>query len=356
MDMNNCNCNDDYESARKKIEECNKNIKFCYIQGPTGPKGEKGDPGSIGLQGKVGPTGPMGPKGENGPTTIEIGKIETVNPETNAEVINTGTNQDVILNFKIPRGIDGLQGPQGPIGPMGLQGEQGIEGPKGEKGDPGEKGEQGPRGFPGEIGISQAITIDGTETVESNEEAQVQDDFENNIHHLTFYIPKGEKGDVGPIGPEGPKGEKGEDGTSNDILYNSLFFVDIPETTVAGIAQIGSSKKIPNTDEYFKISESRNINIQKSGTYEITLNGKISGVTSTIGASFYLYDVTNNQKISNSNLELKKGNISEMTFSKLFLLEVNNLVQLQLRTEIENNQTADITFSDINILIKKYNI
>lgn len=244
----------------KKIEECNKNIKFCYIQGPTGPKGEKGDPSSIGLQGKVGPTGPMGPKGENGPTTIEIGKIETVNPEMNAEVINTGTNQDIILNFKIPRGMDGIQGPQGPIGPMGLQGEQGIEGPKGDKGDPGEKGEQG------------------------------------------------------------------EDGTSNDILYNSLFFVDIPETTVAGIAQVGSSKKIPNTDEYFKISESRNINIQQSGTYEITLNGKISGVTSTIGASFYLYDVTNNKKISNSTLQLKKGNISEMTFSKLFLLEVNNLV------------------------------
>mgnify|MGYP000202242041 CR=1 FL=1 len=232
----------------------------------------------------------MGPKGENGPTTIEIGKIETVNPEMNAEVINTGTNQDIILNFKIPRGMDGIQGPQGPIGPMGLQGEQGIEGPKGEKGDPGEKGEQG------------------------------------------------------------------EDGTSNDILYNSLFFVDIPETTVAGIAQVGSSKKIPNTDEYFKISESRNINIQQSGTYEITLNGKISGVTSTIGASFYLYDVTNKKKISNSTLQLRKGNISEMTFSKLFLLEVNNLIQLQLRTEIENNQTDNITFSDINILIKKYNI
>ena len=49
----------------------------------------------------------------------------------------------------------------------------------------------GPRGFPGEIGISEVITIDGTETVEPNEEAQVQDDFDRNIHHLTFYIPKG---------------------------------------------------------------------------------------------------------------------------------------------------------------------
>ena len=48
-----------------------------------------------------------------------------------------------------------------------------------------------PRWFPCEIGISEVITIDGTETVEPNEEAQVQDDFDRNIHHLTFYISKG---------------------------------------------------------------------------------------------------------------------------------------------------------------------
>ena len=59
------------------------------------------------------------------------------------------------------------------------QGDAGIQGLQGEI------GHTGPRGFPGEIGIS------GTETVEPNEEAQVQDDFDRNIHHLTFYIPKG---------------------------------------------------------------------------------------------------------------------------------------------------------------------
>ena len=65
------------------------------------------------------------------------------------------------------------------------QGDAGIQGLKGEI------GHTGLRGFPGEIGISEVITIDGTETVEPNEEAQVQDDFDRNIHHLTFYIPKG---------------------------------------------------------------------------------------------------------------------------------------------------------------------
>lgn len=49
------------------------------------------------------------------PTTINIGKIETVNPEEEAEVINVGTSQDVILDFKIPRGVDGLKGEKGDI-------------------------------------------------------------------------------------------------------------------------------------------------------------------------------------------------------------------------------------------------
>ena len=45
-----------------------------------------------------------------------------------------------------------------------------------------------------------------------------------------------------------------------------------------------------------------------------------------------------------------------MNFSRVNMLEITNQVELQLKTEIENNATADITFSDISILINKYNI
>lgn len=192
--LNKNSCDDIYEKAKKRIEDTNKRVKPCYIQGPTGPKGDigpqgiKGEDGAIGPKGDkgdkgdTGPTGPQGPKGENGPTTIDVGTTETSDPGTEAVVTNVGTNKDVVLNFKIPRGTAG------------------------EKGEVGATGPQGPRGFPGEIGISQAITIDGTETVEPDELAEVQDDFEQNVHHLTFYIPKGEKGDQGPIGPQGPAG------------------------------------------------------------------------------------------------------------------------------------------------------
>ena len=153
----------------------------------TGSKrGDKGDRGEI---------GPQGPQGENGPTTIEVGITETSKPETEAIVTNVGTNKDVILNFKIPRGKPGEKGEQGETWPIG------------------------PRGLPGEIGISQVITIDGTETVEPDEPTEVQDDFDANIHHLTFYIPKGEKGEQGPVGPQGPPGPQGQMQVAYTIRY-----------------------------------------------------------------------------------------------------------------------------------------
>lgn len=409
--MDNCNCNVNYDKIKKRIEECNKNIKHLYIQGPTGPVGPQGQDG---IQG---PTGPTGPKGENGPTTIDIGTTETGDPNTEASVKNIGTSKNVILNFTIPKGQNGIDGDKVVIGktetldanarakvvdtqvgnihtldfyiPQGFDGADGDVGPKGDKGD---TGEPGPKG---DTGKSEGIQVINTQTINPGELAEVKDNFDGNTHYLTFSIPRGDKGDIGPAGEKGPqgeqgptgiqgpkgdtgpqgpagergpqgeqglkgdtgpKGDKGDPGSMEPVLYNALFFVVAPETTVAGIANLGTSKKIPNTNEYFTIGNSRNINIIKDGIYEITLCGKISGVTSTIGASLYLYDVTNDKKLDNFIFELKKGNTPEMNFSRVNILEITNQVELQLKTEIENNATADITFSDISILIKKYNI
>ena len=81
-----------------------------------------------------------------------------------------------------------------------------VVGPTGPKGD---RGDIGPVG---ETGISHEIIIDETKTINPDEPAKVQDEFNNNTHYLTFYIPKGEKGEQGSIGPIGPKGEKGDIG------------------------------------------------------------------------------------------------------------------------------------------------
>ncbi len=305
MYMNGYSCNDD----ANKIGRCNKGIKYCFIQGQTGATGPQGRDGIQGPQGEIGPTGPKGDKGEDGPATITIGNTTTGEAGTDAVVTNIGTSKDAILSFVIPKGIQGDEGPMGQMGP---------------KGDTGPKGEQGERGIEGPVGPAGPIGLQG---------------------------PAGEKGEQGETGP---KGDKGDPGSLEPVLYNGSLLVNVSETTVSGIAIFGSTKKIPNTNDYFTIN-GRSVNIQNAGDYEVTLCGKISGVTSAIGASFYLYDATNNKKIDNFIFELKKGNIPEMNFSKVGLLETTNPIELQLKTEIDNNDTDNVTFSDIGILIKKYN-
>lgn len=98
------NCNDKI----KKILDSQ--YKYLYI---SGPKGDKGDIGPQGIQGEKGEKGDMGPqglRGEAGPASIKIGNIETVSSQEEASVTNSGTEQDVILDFKIPRGLKGDTG------------------------------------------------------------------------------------------------------------------------------------------------------------------------------------------------------------------------------------------------------
>ena len=106
----------------------------------------------------VGPTGPTGPQG---PASIAVGVTTTTDPGTNASVTNVGTDDNVILNFNIPKGetgpigpqgIPGTEGPTGPTGPQGLQGLQGIQGPTGPTGPQGLQGLQGIQGPTGPTG------------------------------------------------------------------------------------------------------------------------------------------------------------------------------------------------------------
>lgn len=75
--------------------------------------------------------GIMGPTGPAGPATISVGQTTTGNPGTNANVVNTGTNQNAVLSFTIPAG------PTGPKGEQGIQGETGPQGPQGPQGPAG---------------------------------------------------------------------------------------------------------------------------------------------------------------------------------------------------------------------------
>lgn len=84
-------------------------LNFVIPQGPqglTGPAGAQGPQGIQGIQGATGATGPQGPAGEA--ATITIGPTTTGEPGTDATVINTGTPQNAVLNFTIPRGDPGV--------------------------------------------------------------------------------------------------------------------------------------------------------------------------------------------------------------------------------------------------------
>ena len=114
----------------------------------------------------VGPTGPTGPQG---PASIAVGVTTTTDPGTNASVTNVGTDDNVILNFNIPRGetgpigpqgIPGTEGPTGPTGPQGLQGLQGIQGPTGPTGPTGPQGLQGLQGIQGPTGPTGPTAIE----------------------------------------------------------------------------------------------------------------------------------------------------------------------------------------------------
>ena len=149
----NLNCCDDrcgknLERAYEKIKRDRKclNGMSQVIIGPTGPTGPAGPatitvgttttgaPGTDALvtnvgtdedvildftipEGEIGPTGPAGATGPTGPTgpagispTITVGTVTTGEPGTDADVVNSGTDEDVVLDFTIPRGDDGTSG------------------------------------------------------------------------------------------------------------------------------------------------------------------------------------------------------------------------------------------------------
>ena len=157
----------------------------------------------------VGPTGPTGPQG---PASIAVGVTTTTDPGTNASVTNVGTDDNVILNFNIPRGetgpigpqgIPGTEGPTGPTGPQGLQGLQGIQGPTGPTGPTGPQGLQGLQGIQGPTGPTGPTGPQGLQGLQ------------------------GIQGPTGPTGPAGPTaietyGRKYNTSTDNISLETNI--------------------------------------------------------------------------------------------------------------------------------------
>ena len=201
------------------------------LQGPQGEKGEAGSNGAdgVGIQSiafqstsglvdtyKITLTNgntytfdvTNGAKGDDGETpTIAVGTVSTGASGTNVAITDSGTGNNHILNFTIPRGATGPQGEQGPQGetgpqgPAGQNGQQGIQGPQGEKGDKGDTGATGAQGANGYT-FTPAVSTDGVLSWTNN----------GNLTNPNPVSIKGPKGDTGSQGPQGEKGDKGDTG------------------------------------------------------------------------------------------------------------------------------------------------
>lgn len=93
------------------------------------------------LQGEVDniPAGPQGPQGEPGTpgaaganASVTVGSTNTGAAGSSAAVTNSGTAQNAVFNFTIPRGDTGATGATGAQGAIGPEGPQGPMGPAGE--------------------------------------------------------------------------------------------------------------------------------------------------------------------------------------------------------------------------------
>ena len=365
--------NDNFEKLKKRIDKC----RNCYIQGPTGPKGEKGDTGDRGVQ---------------GPTTIEVGITETIESHQEAKVENIGTNEDVVLRFRIPKGEQGIEGKIGPqgipgpkgdkgdIGPQGIKGEKGDQGPstiqignvetvdptedaevvntgtpvdvvldfkipKGEKGD---QGDMGPRGLPGEIGRTEHIAIDETETLEPGEPAQVMDTFENWVHHLAFSIPKGEKGATGERGPQGPAGPPGTEFVSSYGIRYSM------STTPIALLQ-GTDNIIPLPEKgaafLTEYPDGNSIKIKENGVYLISYS--LCGATNedcSLTMSVRANDIL--QPATNITSEFQAQIINSISSSTIVALSKDDLITLNVKPSMAVNITFNGSTNAILSVVK----
>ena len=361
-------CDKGYDNTNKKIDDFSKKHPYCYIQGPTGPKGE---------------TGAKGDRGDVGPATIKVGTTETVSELENAIVSNSGTEKDVILDFKIPRGekgekgdigiqgIKGEKGDRGDIGPQGVKGDRGDVGPatikvgttetvselenaivsnSGTEKDVildfkiprGEKGEIGPRGLPGEIGRTEHIAIDETETIEPGEPAQVMDTFEDWVHHLSFLIPKGEKGEQGPQGQQGeqgitgPQGPIGPPGPSNITAYGIRYSMSDAQLNL----QQAIDTTIPLNEKgvalFTEYPDDNSIKINESGVYLVSYfftgaTNEDCSLTTSIRANNIL------QPATNTTSEFQAQIINNISGSTIVSLLKDDHITLNIKSSITVN-------------------
>ena len=269
----------------------------------------------------VGPPGPTGPQGLPS-SMVSVGKTITGDAGSNANVYNSGDENNIILNFVIPRGDvgpQGIKGDKGDIGPTGpagtsvtimgsfdteeelknthpigklgdsylvgpnlyvwsnenghwknvgvIKGPKGDIGPTGPKGDTGERGSQGLQGEAGPPGIRGEKGEQGEKGLKGDSGPSGE---------IGPIGPPGPKGDQGPKGEPGPRGEIGPPGPSSLNAYGGKYnnvtttitppqvgdWIQVP--LPSSMPSININGSIENGDEFINT-----LKMEQDGIYEI---------------------------------------------------------------------------------------
>lgn len=285
---------------RKKLHD----VGAFPLIGPTGPKGERG------LQGPKGEIGPTGPAGSG------------------LNILGTYNSYDELINNH-------------PIGNFGdcylVNGTMYVW-------DTSSNAWSNAGNIQGPTGLSEKIVISDTKTGEAGTLASIVDDFDGEVHRLEFVIPRGSDGKQGPPGSS----------VDTPTSYDGVLFASFVQANYSKIMTFQELIEIPEVNDYFELTDNTNITLKNPGIYEITLCGQISGVDQSHGAIFYLSD-TNGAVIQDLSFEVKAGTTTRMDCSELILTKINTSTTLYVRCGIiGDSSTANIDFTNVNLMIKKY--
>ena len=267
------------------------------------------------------PLCPGGPVCPTGPTfspcaSISVGSTETGAPGSEAVVFNSGTSQNVVLDFIIPagatgptgpqglRGFTGMTGPQGPTGPQGQrgatgaqgpmgitgpQGPQGLQGVQGEVGPTGPTGPQGLQGVQGEVGPTGPQGLQGVQGEVGPTGPQGLQGIQGEVGPTGPQGLQGIQGEVGPTGPQGlqgiqgevgPTGPTGPQGEPATLAYGGLYTAADTAVEAEGgtVETVTLESSFPSNDTTTGTS---NITITTPGDYQIQYKLNASATDTT---------------------------------------------------------------------------
>ena len=226
-----------------------------------------------------------GPQGLS--ATIEIGLVETVEPNEKAEVINSGTDNEAILNFRLPKGKDGY---------TPVKGIDYFDGKDGEKGD------------------AYSITENDYQSIANVVEKDIQPTLNNNLKSAKDYTDNAIIRDIKDIT------YNENTATFTFIRHdNTTFTVDLPiEATVADgryddstkelvlVLVSGQEIKIPVSgliDDYDGL-ESATIQCVVSADNKITCNIKSGSISKTLLTAELQQEISNKVNIDDVEEEI----------------------------------------------------